>query len=268
MHVPVRQYAPPCYHGGMRIISWNVNGLRSIYQKGFPAWLAQSGADLACVQEIKARAADLPVDLFSARTYAFAANYAERPGYSGVGTYYKGDPVVVAAKLGHPRFDREGRIVRLDYPKFIFLGLYLPNGSRDQRDMGYKMEVYAALGAYLRKFPRKHFILAGDFNIAHREIDLARPMENRNSTMFTLEERRQIDRLESLGFVDSFRSLHAEGGRYSWWPYFAQARERNVGWRIDYVFVSRALAPKLRNAFLLPAVMGSDHCPVGIDIDL
>jgi exodeoxyribonuclease-3 len=249
----------------MKIISWNVNGLRSVYQKGFPAWLEKSGADIVCVQEVKAQATSMSQDLFSASQYSFLANYAERPGYSGVGVYIKEKPQRVEMKLGHERFDKEGRMVRLDYPNFTFIGLYIPNGSRDKRDMAYKLEVYAHLFAYLKKIKEKNIVLAGDFNIAHTEIDLARPKENKTNTMFTPEERQQIDALESLGFVDSFRKLHPEGERYSWWPYFANARERNLGWRIDYVFVSKPIAGKLKDAFILPTVMGSDHCPVGIE---
>jgi exodeoxyribonuclease-3 len=132
--------------------------------------------------------------------------------------------------------------------------------------MAYKLEVYRHLFTYLKKVKEKNIVIVGDFNIAHQEIDLARPKENKNNTMFTPEERQQLDTLESLGFVDSFREMHATGEHYSWWPYFANARERNLGWRIDYVFVSKALAPKLKDAFILPSVTGSDHCPVGIEL--
>ena len=249
----------------MKIISWNVNGLRSVYGKGFPEWLEKSGGDIVCVQEVKAQANSVPQDLFSRSKYSFLANYAERPGYSGVGVYVKRKPEHTETKLGHERFDKEGRMVRLDYPEFTFVGLYIPNGSRDKRDMAYKLEVYDHLFVYLKKIKEKNIVLVGDFNIAHAEIDLARPKQNRANTMFTPEERARIDKLESLGFVDSFRKLHSEGEHYSWWPYFANARERNLGWRIDYVFISKALAPKLKDAFILPAVMGSDHCPVGIE---
>jgi exodeoxyribonuclease-3 len=252
----------------MKIISWNVNGLRSIYQKGFPEWREKSGADIVCIQEVKAQAHSIPQDLFSSSKYSFVANYAERPGYSGVGIYCKEKPKKIETKLGHARFDAEGRMVRLDYPKFTFIGLYIPNGSRDKRDMAYKLEAYERLFKYLKTIKQKNIVLAGDFNIAHEEIDLARPKENKNSTMFTPEERVCVDKLESLGFVDSFRSLHEGGEHYSWWPYFANARERNLGWRIDYVFVSKPLVPKLKNAFILPSVMGSDHCPVGVDLDI
>jgi exodeoxyribonuclease-3 len=250
----------------MKIISWNVNGLRSVYQKGFPAWLKKSGADIVCVQEVKAQAASVPQDLFSGSEYSFVANYAERPGYSGVGVYYKEKPEKIEMKLGHPRFDGEGRMVRLDYPDFTFIGLYIPNGARDKRDMAYKLKVYEHLFKYLKTIKQKNIVLVGDFNIAHAEIDLARPKENRDNTMFTPEERKQLDKMESLGFIDSFRKLHVSGGHYSWWPYFANARERNLGWRIDYVFLSKNLAPKLKESFILPTVMGSDHCPVGAEI--
>jgi exodeoxyribonuclease-3 len=215
---------------------------------------------------VKAQASTVPQDLFSGSKYSFIANYAERPGYSGVGVYIKEKPGKAEFKLGHQRFDREGRMVRLDYPELTFIGLYIPNGSRDKRDIGYKLEVYECLVKYLKTIKKKNVILAGDFNIAHEEIDLARPKDNKNNTMFTPEERKQIDVLESLGFVDSFRSLHKEGEHYSWWPYFVNARERNLGWRIDYVFASKNLAPKVKDAFIFPDVMGSDHCPVGIEI--
>ncbi|MGB7957993.1 MAG: exodeoxyribonuclease III [Minisyncoccia bacterium] len=250
----------------MKIISWNVNGLRLVYQKGFPAWLEKCGADIVCVQEVKAQATTVPQDLFSGSKYSFVANYAERPGYSGVGVYYKERPKKIEMKLGHVRFDSEGRMVRLDYPDFTFIGLYIPNGARDQRDMAYKLEVYEHLFKYLKIIKQKNVVLAGDFNIAHAEIDLARPKENKNNTMFTPEERKQFDAMESLGFIDSFRKLHASGGHYSWWPYFANARERNLGWRIDYVFVSKNLVPKLKESFILPAVTSSDHCPVGVEL--
>jgi exodeoxyribonuclease-3 len=252
----------------MKIISWNVNGLRSIYQKGFPAWLERSDADIVCVQEVKAQASTIPQDLFGGSRYSFTANYAERPGYSGVGIYFKEKPQKIETKLGHVRFDAEGRMVRFDYPEFTFIGLYMPNGSRDKRDMEYKLEAYGCLFAYLEKIDKENIVLAGDFNIAHEEIDLARPKENKNNTMFTPEERKRIDTLESLGFADSFRSKHGEAGYYSWWPYFANARTRNLGWRIDYVFVSSALAAKLKDAFISPEITGSDHCPVGIDIKI
>jgi exodeoxyribonuclease-3 len=236
------------------------------FQKGFQTWLEKSDADIVCVQEVKAQASTVPQDLFGGSHYSFTANYAERPGYSGVGVYFKEKPQHIETKLGHARFDAEGRMVRLDYPEFTFIGFYMPNGSRDKRDMTYKLEVYEHLFAYLKKLDGKNVILAGDFNIAHEEIDLARPKENKNNTMFTPEERKQVNILESLGFIDSFRSLHKEGEHYSWWPYFANARERNLGWRIDYVFISNSLAPKLKDAFILSQVFGSDHCPVGIEM--
>jgi len=167
------------------------------------------------------------------------------------------------------RFDNEGRSLRLDFAEFSLLNFYLPHGGRQKENLDYKLEVYEYLIGYLKEFLKhqKKLILAGDFNIAHKEIDLARPKENQNNIMFTPEERNQADRLLALGFIDTFRQFHKEGGHYSWWPYSFEARKRNLGWRIDYIFISQVLAPKLKNAFILSQVDGSDHCPVGAKID-
>ncbi len=248
----------------MRIITWNVNGLRSVYRSDFARWVERSEADIICIQEVKAQEADITA-LPLPQGYDLILNSAERKGYSGTACYVKQPPEGIVTRIGHDRFDSEGRMIELIYPTFSLFNFYIPNGARDQRDMIYKLEAYQKIFDYLRG--RESVILTGDFNIAHTTLDLARPKENQKNTMFTPEERIQIDHLANFGYTDTFRSLHLEvTGAYTWWPYFANARQRNLGWRIDYVFTSRELTPNVRSAFILPEVMGSDHCPTGIDL--
>lgn len=250
----------------MKVISWNVNGLRSVCRNGFLDWLKEEGADIVCLQEIKVQEDQIPEDMRVIKGYAAYYNTGSRKGYAGVAVYTKQIPRNVISTLGMERFDREGRFLRLDYDDCILIALYIPQGARDKRDMAYKLEVYDLLVKYLAKLRNKNVIVIGDLNIAHTELDLARPKQNMKNTMFTPEERLQLDRLKQLGFVDTFRMRNKEGGNYSWWPYFANARERNLGWRIDYVLVSRAFAKNIKEAFIMSNVKGSDHCPVGVKI--
>lgn len=252
----------------MKIISWNVNGLRSVYKKGFLEWLAKSCADTVCLQEIKAHEEKLPFDLTKLTGYHTYFNSAKKSGYSGVAVYSKGEPLDVKRELGLERFDSEGRILQLGYEDFTLLNLYLPHGGRGKENLGYKLGVYDFLLDYLNNIKGKSIILAGDFNVAHREIDLSRPQQNKDNIMFTAAERKKIDDLISLGFVDSFRLFNQEGGNYTWWPYSNNARQRNIGWRIDYIFTSKSLTPKLRGAAIHPEVLLSDHCPTEIEIRL
>lgn len=251
---------------GMKIISWNVNGLRAIYKKGFLKWLAKIQADIICCQEIRAQPEQLPSKLINPLNYYSYLNPALKKGYSGLMVYTMEKPIKVDYKLGFKRFDQEGRVIKLEYPSFILINLYLPQGGRQKQNLAYKLKAYTYLLSYLKKIKNKKVILTGDFNIAHQEIDLARPKQNQQNTMFTMEERKQIDKIIKLNFVDSFRKFHQSGGAYTWWPYFAQARQRNLGWRIDYIFVAQKLAPQLKKAFILNQVAGSDHCPIGIEI--
>ncbi len=250
----------------MRIVSWNVNGLRAVYRKGFLDWLKKSKGDIICLQEIKAQEEQLPPDLINPLGYFSYFNPAVKKGYSGTAVLSKEKPLKIDKKLGSKKFDQEGRILELKYPKFSLINLYLPHGGRSKENLDYKLEAYKVVLNYFRKIKDKKVIAIGDFNVAHQEIDLARPKNNKNNIMFTDEERKKIDNVIKLGFVDSFRKFNQEGGNYTWWPYFANARKRNLGWRIDYVFVSKALVLKLKNAFIMSKVMGSDHCPIGIDI--
>jgi len=248
----------------MKIISWNVNGIRAVYKKGFLEWFKKAKADIICLQEIKAQKEQIPIDLLNLKNYHFYFNQAVKKGYSGVAVWAKEKPIKVDYELGLKRFDQEGRILKLKYPNFTLINLYLPHGGRAKENLDYKLECYAKLLSFLKK--TKNTILIGDFNIAHQEIDLARPKNNKNNIMFTPEERKQIDKLISLGLTDTFRKFNQKTDNYTWWPYFANARERNIGWRIDYTFVSKRMNSKLKNAFILNKVSGSDHCPIGINV--
>jgi len=248
----------------MKILSWNVNGIRAVYKKGFLEWFNKTVADIICLQEIKAQKEQIPDDLINPKGYYPYFNSASKKGYSGVAVYSKTKPEKAEYKLGMKRFDQEGRILKLKYPKFTLINIYLPHGGRGKENLDYKLESYKYLLNYLKRNKSKNIILIGDFNIAHQEIDLARPKHNQNNIMFTLEERKQIDKIIKIGFTDTFRKFNQKTGNYTWWPYYRNCRERNIGWRIDYVFASKNL--KLKNAFILKNVSGSDHCPIGVEL--
>lgn len=250
----------------MKIVSWNVNGLRSIYKKNFLGWFRNVGADIVCLQEVRATKTQLSLDLVEVENYSLYFNASDKKGYAGVAVYTKDKPLSVEYKMGFDRFDRDGRILTLKYPDFALVNVYLPHGGRLKENLGYKLETYKYLLNYLKGVGNKKVILVGDFNVAHKEIDLARPKQNKNNTMFTKEEREQIDELIKFGFIDAFRKFEENSGHYTWWPYFANARARNSGWRIDYAFVSKTVNQKLGDAFILKDVLGSDHCPIGIQI--
>lgn len=250
----------------MKILSWNVNGLRAIYKRGFLKWLEEIGADIVCLQEIKIKEEQLTSNLANPNGYHSYFSFASRKGYSGVAAYSKKKPLSIGREIGLKRFEEEGRVLILKFTDFTLLNLYLLHGGRKKENLLYKLEVYDYLLDFLKEVKNEKLILIGDFNVAHKEIDLTRPKQNRNNIMFTPKERKQIDKLLKLGFMDSFRKFHKKGGHYTWWPYAYKAKERNLGWRIDYAFVSKSLAPKLKNAFILPNVPGSDHCPIGIEI--
>lgn len=253
----------------MKIVSWNVNGLRACAKKGFLKWFKAENSDIICLQEVRACKEQLSDRLKQIKNYNLFLNPAKKKGYSGVAVYAKKKPLRVVYKMGLERFDEEARFLSLEFSDFRLINFYMPHGGRGKENLSYKLRAYDFLFNFLRKFREEQkLILAGDFNIAHEEIDLARPKQNQNNIMFTSEERKQIDRLVSLGFVDAFREFNRGKGNYTWWPYFVNARERNLGWRIDYIFLSQKLAPKLKDAFILNKTMGSDHCPVGIEIVL
>ncbi len=249
----------------MIVASWNVNGIRSVSRYGFFEWLIDFQPDILGLQEIKADREQVPSHILSSK-YHLYTNSAEKKGYSGVAVYSKIKPLNVEYKIGHKRFDSEGRFLKLDYPEFSLINVYIPNGGRDQAHMKYKLDFYDFFIKYLETLSDKNIILMGDFNIAHEEIDLARPKDNINNVMFTLPERDKISKLVDTGYVDTFRHLNKEAGHYSWWAYYRNLRERNIGWRIDYIFTSNPMKKFLSKAYILKDIKGSDHCPVVVDL--
>lgn len=250
----------------MKLVSWNVNGLRSILGKGFQDYLIETDADLVCLQEIKARPEQVDHDFAG---YHIHWNPAVRPGYSGTAILTRKKPISVANGIGRPEHDNEGRVITAEFQDFFLVNVYTPNSKRELTRLDYRTREWTpAFVSYLTSLEkRKPVIFCGDMNVAHREIDLARPKENIRNAGFTIEEREAFDRVLDAGFLDSFREFESSGGHYTWWSYQSGARERNIGWRIDYVCVSHAIRSALRSAFIQPDVGGSDHCPVGIDFD-
>ncbi len=253
----------------MRITSWNVNGLRAALKKGVAAWWEAEAPDVLCLQEVRAFPEQIPAGVRRALDAHHATWYpAERPGYSGVATFSRLEPLDVVKGLGEPRFDIEGRVIETRFPDFTLFNVYFPNGGRDHSRVPYKLDFFARLLEICdaRLARGEPVIVCGDFNIAHREIDLANPRENVNTTGFLPEERVWIDRYLEHGFVDAFRALYPERVQYTWWTYRFRARERNIGWRIDYFLVSEGLLPHVRDVIVHQDVFGSDHCPVTLEI--
>ena len=248
----------------MKIISWNVNGIRSAYKKGLLDFINKEMPDIVCLQEIKARKEDLHQELLGVKNYHSFFNPAEKKGYSGVAVFTKVKPISVNAKLNLQRFDKEGRLLELEYSNFILLNLYLPHGGRQKENLDYKLEAYRKLLRKIKGTKNKSIVLIGDFNVAHNENDLARPEQNKDNIMFTLKERAQIDAILKFGFIDCFRSFNSKSGYYTWWPYAFKARERNLGWRIDYGFVSKDVFKMLDKALIYSNIFCSDHCPIGL----
>lgn len=252
----------------MEILSWNVNGLRAIYKKGFLDWIKKEKPDILCIQETKLQEAQVPEDIKNLKGYYTYFTSALRKGYSGVGLVTKEKPDTIKRGFGIKKFDIEGRTIIADYGKFILFNIYFPNGKQSKDRLLYKMNFYDEFLNYVNKLKNtgKKIIICGDINTAHTEIDLARPKENSKVSGFLPEEREWIDKFISHGYIDTFRMFNQEGGNYSWWDYKSRARERNVGWRIDYFFVSENMKKNVKAAFIMPEVMGSDHCPVGIEV--
>lgn len=251
-----------------KILSWNVNGIRAIQKKGFLDWLAREKPDILGVQETKAKPEQLDMFLMHPEGYHTYWNSAARPGYSGVALFTKEKPVCITNGLGVPRFDEEGRVIIAEYPEFAFLNIYFPNGKSGPERLQYKLDFYEETLKCVRKLKKKqkNIIICGDYNTAHKEIDLARPKENEGTSGFLPVERAWLDQWVADGQVDIFREFHKEPGLYSWWDMKTGARERNVGWRIDYHFVTEALVPKIKSAEILKDVVGSDHAPVEIQL--
>ncbi|MBN1301864.1 MAG: exodeoxyribonuclease III [Melioribacteraceae bacterium] len=253
-----------------RLLSWNVNGIRAIAKKGFLEWFGKEKPDILCIQETKAWKEQLDDSLINIGEYKSYFAEAYKKGYSGVATYTKEEPLNISFGIGIEHFDREGRFVITEHEKFTLMNIYYPNGKRDDERLKYKMDFYEAFQEYAvdLKNKGKKLIICGDVNTAHKEIDLARPKENRNVSGFLPQECEWIDRFLARGFIDTLRMFNQNSGVYTWWDMISRARERNVGWRIDYFYISENLKNSIADAFTMPDVMGSDHCPVGIEINL
>jgi exodeoxyribonuclease III len=251
-----------------RILSWNVNGIRSIAKKGLLDWLHHESPDILCMQETKASPSQLSQDLLEPHGYQAYWSPAEKPGYSGVAVYTRERPLLVEP-MGIPRFDAEGRFLLLEYADFTLITAYFPNSQDGGRRIDYKIDFCESMQALCDELDSagRRFVLCGDYNIAHRPIDLARPRQNEQTAGYLPEERAWMDRFTAAGYVDTFRMYNSEGGHYTWWSYVTRGRERNVGWRIDYHCVNPAAAGLVAASGMLSHVMGSDHCPIEITLN-
>ena len=250
----------------IELLCWNVNGIRAVKRKGFLEWLYRESPDILCLQETKASPEQLDEDLRQPQGYHVYWDYPERKGYSGVATFTREKPLRVQNGLGVKEFDIEGRVIITEYPGFVLLNVYFPNGKKDSARLKYKMDFYDTFLDFIDRLKAKgeKLVICGDFNTAHKEIDLARPKENEKVSGFLPIERAWMDKLVAHGYVDTFRHFNKEPNQYTWWDLKSKARERNVGWRLDYFFVSESLLESVSKAFIMSEVTASDHCPVGI----
>ena len=251
----------------MRLISWNVNGLRACVNKGFLDFFKEIDADIFCIQESKLQEGQIQLELEGYHQYW---NYAVKKGYSGTAIFTKAEPSSVAYGIGKEEHDQEGRVITLEFPEFYMVTVYTPNSQNELARLPYRMEWERDFLAYLKELEtRKPVVFCGDLNVAHQEIDLKNPKTNRKNAGFTDEERDKFSQLLDAGFIDTFRYFYPDQEQiYSWWSYRFKAREKNAGWRIDYFCVSEALKDRLEDAKIHTEIMGSDHCPVELDINL
>ena len=251
-------------------ISWNVNGIRAVAKKGFFEWFAKTGPDFLCLQETKAHEDQLTMEFKILSNYTVYFCSGVRRGYSGTAIYAKEPALNVSSSIDDDQYDHEGRHIILEYKDFFLCNIYFPNGRMNAERLKFKMGYYAAFLKFLIKLKAtgKHVIICGDVNTAHREIDLAHPKENEKYSGFLPGERAWLDELLAAGFIDTFRSFNSNPEQYTWWDQKSRARERNVGWRIDYFFINKDAQNLLKDATIMPEVMGSDHCPIKILLDV
>lgn len=250
----------------MKCVSWNVNGLRAIVKKNFLEFFNEVDADIFCIQESKLQEGQIELDLPGYYQYF---NYAEKKGYSGTAIFTKEEPLSIKFGMGIEEFDHEGRVITLEYPEFYFVTVYTPNAQSELVRLEFRMAWEDAFRAYLVDLDQmKPVVVCGDLNVAHQEIDLKNPKTNRGSAGFSDEERAKFTELLESGFVDTYRFFNPEQeGAYTWWSYRFKAREKNAGWRIDYFLISKRLIERIQNATIYHEIMGSDHCPVGIELE-
>lgn len=255
-----------CYF--LELISWNVNGIRACINKGFIEWVKQRDPEILCLQETKAQANQISFS-FDLPNYHIYWSSAKKKGYSGVSTFTKIKPISILHGLGKKEFDDEGRFLQLEFNKFYLLNLYFPNAQRELKRLDYKLRFNQTLLAYLTELKKKKkgIILCGDFNVAHKEIDLKNPKENQNNAGFSPKERAFFSELLEYGYIDTLREFDQSPEQYTWWTYRYNARSRNIGWRIDYFVINQELRDRLKSAFILKEVIGSDHVPVGIVLE-
>jgi exodeoxyribonuclease-3 len=250
----------------MKFISWNVNGIRAVLKKGFHKFVNLENPEILCIQETKANQEQVDLDLAEYKQYW---NSAERPGYSGTITLSKIEPVNIYYGMSIAKQDNEGRLITAEYSDYYLVNVYTPNAQRGLTRLDYRIEQWDKnFLIYIKELEKsKPVIFCGDLNVAHKEIDLANPESNRRNAGFTDEERASMDKIIESGFIDTFREFEKGGGHYTWWSYIGKAREKNVGWRIDYFCISPQLRPRLKRSYILPDVMGSDHCPIGMILE-
>ena len=250
----------------MKLISWNVNGLRAVLKKNFLGFLEAEKPDVLCLQETKCTP-DQVEQLWPA-SYTTFWNSAEKKGYSGTAIFTRTRPLKVIPHIDIAEHDREGRVLTAEYPDFFLVNVYVPNSKRDLSRLPYRQKWDADFLACLKQLEKtKPVVFCGDLNVAHTEIDLANPKANVRNHGFTIEERNGFTAFVNAGFVDTFREFEPGGGHYTWWSQMSDARSRNIGWRLDYFLISQSLRPRLKKAFIRPGVLGSDHCPVGIEVE-
>jgi exodeoxyribonuclease-3 len=254
----------------MRLVSWNVNGLRACVKKGFLDYVAEDAPDVLCLQETRLKLPQVPPEVTDLAGYEAWWHPAERAGYSGVGLLSKAPPVAVERGFGPERFTVEGRTLVADYGAFLLVNGYFPNGGKGPERLAYKLDYYAALLDWVkaRQGEGRSVVVTGDLNTAHEERDLARPKQNRKTSGFMDCEREWLDHYRDAGLVDTFRLFEEETGHYTWWSQRFGVREKNIGWRIDYFWVTADLVSKVKSARILPHIMGSDHCPIDLVLDL
>lgn len=254
--------------GELNIFSWNVNGIRAVVKKGFLDWYNEEKPDILCLQETRVELEKFPTQLFEDDSHKIFLASAQKKGYSGVSVITRIKANIIVTGMGEERFDNEGRIISAEYDDFILHSVYFPNGNASQERLDYKMDFY---DFFLKKVEKelkegKNVIICGDVNTAHKEIDLARPKENSKVSGFLPQERQWIDKLLAAGFDDAFRLFNEESEQYTWWDQKTRARDRNVGWRIDYFFTNRGFRDRILDCRHHPMVLGSDHCPVSLKI--
>jgi exodeoxyribonuclease-3 len=253
----------------LSLVSWNVNGIRAAYRKGLVNFIQENGADIFCLQEIKANVEDMPAELVNLEGYEKFFFPAEKKGYSGTAVLTRLKPQNALYGMDDDIFDSEGRVITLEFEKFFLVNAYFPNSQHELKRLDFKVKFDNEIHEYLNALrSKKDVVVCGDFNVAHKEIDIANPKQNEGNAGFTHEERAWMDDFLNDGYVDTFRMFIKDGGHYTWWTYRFKARERNIGWRIDYFIVSEGMKENVKRSVILSEVKGSDHAPIQLDIEI